>query len=173
MNPLFRKLNLGDLRVVHLIGAPSEFDAALQGLDGVTIKRKWSGRIEFAIEFVTTFAQVEAAASAFAAGAEGDALLWLAYPKGSSKRYSCEFNRDTGWARLGELGYEPVRQVAIDDDWTALRFRRADFIKVMTRNPDGALSATGRKKALAQRASRPPKPSATRTPRRTRDEPNR
>ena len=23
--------------------------------------------------------------------------LWVAYPKGSSKNYRCEFNRDTGW----------------------------------------------------------------------------
>ena len=48
--------------------------------------------------------------------------------------YKCDFNRDNGWTRLGELGFEPVRQVAIDDDWSALRFRRVGFIKTMTRS---------------------------------------
>ncbi len=48
--------------------------------------------------------------------AQGDAIIWFTYPKTSSKKYTCEFNRDTGWAVLGELGLEGVRQVAIDED---------------------------------------------------------
>jgi hypothetical protein len=43
-----------------------------------------------------------------------------------------------------------VRQVAIDEDWSALRFRKAEFIKAMKRNPDGAISALGREKAASQ-----------------------
>jgi hypothetical protein len=27
------------------------------------------------------------------------------------------------------LGFDTVRQVAIDDDWSALRFRRVEYIK--------------------------------------------
>jgi hypothetical protein len=30
---------------------------------------------------------------------------------------------------LKKLGFDTVRQVAIDEDWTALRFRRTEFIK--------------------------------------------
>jgi hypothetical protein len=63
------------------------------------------------------------------AGSEGDALLWFAYPKGTSKRYHCEFNRDTGWQVIRDAGFDSVRQVAIDEDWSALRFRRVEFIK--------------------------------------------
>jgi hypothetical protein len=32
---------------------------------------------------------------------------------------------------LGEYNLEPVRQVAIDKDWSALRFRRVDKIKTL------------------------------------------
>jgi len=71
--------------------------------------------------------------------------VWFAYPKGSSKRYECDFKRDTGWRTLGQAGFEPVRQIAIDEDWTTLRFRRAEFIKSMTRKR--ALSKTGKAKA--------------------------
>ena len=45
-------------------------------------------------------------------------------PKGTSKRYKSEIHRDTGWQAIGQAGFEPVRAVAIDEDWSALRFRR-------------------------------------------------
>jgi hypothetical protein len=60
---------------------------------------------------------------------------------------ACDFNRDTGWAALGAAGFEPVRMVAIDEDWSAVRFRRADFINTLTRDKVHTLSALGRKRA--------------------------
>jgi hypothetical protein len=59
-------------------------------------------------------------------------VIWFAYPKASSKRYRCEFNRDTGWAAVRAVGFDTVRQVAIDGDWSALRFRRIEYIKTPT-----------------------------------------
>lgn len=76
--------------------------------------------------------------------ANGDAVIWFCYPKGTSKKYKCEFNRDNGWAKLGERDWEPVRMVAIDEDWSALRFRKTDFIKTMTRST--AISKEGKKR---------------------------
>lgn len=49
-------------------------------------------------------------------------LLWFAYPKKTSTRYASDLGRDSGWETLGTLGYRPVRQIALDGDWTALRF---------------------------------------------------
>lgn len=46
-------------------------------------------------------------------------LLWLAYPKGNT----ADINRDTLWPIAGEYGLRPVTQIAIDDTWSALRFR--------------------------------------------------
>lgn len=62
-----------------------------------------------------------------------DQQVWMAYPKGSSKRYKSEINRDSGWSYLGEFEYETVRQIAIDEDWSALRFRKTKYVKIMTR----------------------------------------
>ena len=80
---------------------------------------------------------------------KGDGLIWFAYPKGTSKKYKCEFNRDSGWAELGKHGFEPVRLVAIDEDWSALRFRNAENIKTMTRS--FAIKKTGKKKVAESR----------------------
>ena len=74
----------------------------------------------------------------------------MAYPKSTSKKYKCEFNRDSGWPVLGAAGFEPVRMVAIDEDWSALRFRRVEHIKKMARNPEGAISTVGKRKASAR-----------------------
>lgn len=68
------------------------------------------------------------------------------YPKGSSKRYKCNFNRDTGWAALGNLGLEGVRMVAVNEDWSALRFRKVEYIKTLTRNSKMMFSEEGKKK---------------------------
>ena len=149
MTPLFNKLNLGPHRAVVVLNAPASFEAELAALDGVTVRRQpgRSATIPFAIAFVQTLADVEAAAAALLPKAAGDAVIWFAYPKGSSKRHRCEFNRDTGWAAVGAAGFESVRQVAIDEDWSALRFRRVEYVKKLTRDVSRALSQPGKTRA--------------------------
>ena len=56
-----------------------------------------------------------------------DGLLWLAYPKGSSK-IKTDVNRDRLWEALAFTGWRPVRQVSIDDTWSAMRFRPSDRV---------------------------------------------
>lgn len=150
MTPLFNKLNLGTARLIHVLDAPASFEAEIAELQGVEIRREVSGKVAFAMAFVRTLAEVERAARQLTGHAVDDPILWMAYPKASSKRYRCEFTRDTGWAALGAAGYEPVRMVAIDEDWSALRFRKVEHIRTMQRNPDGAISSAGRKKAGAR-----------------------
>jgi hypothetical protein len=147
MTPLFRKLNLGTQDTVHVLNAPESFELELNALQGVQISRSVPAEVDFAIAFAVTQAQLDTASSLLAKACRGDAVLWMAYPKGTSKKYKCEFSRDTGWTALGSAGFEPVRQVAIDADWSALRFRKVEYIRTMTRNPEGAISKAGRAKA--------------------------
>lgn len=46
-------------------------------------------------------------------------ILWVAYPKANK----ADINRDSLWPILGEYGMRPTGQVAIDEKWSALRFR--------------------------------------------------
>jgi hypothetical protein len=155
MTPLFKKLNLGAHREILVVGAPPGFEAELSAMEGLTVRRDPAAPspIPFALVFVTTRAEVEGAAG-WLPLAEGDAIVWFAYPKGTSKRYRCEFNRDNGWAAVGASGFEAVRQVAIDEDWSALRFRRVEYVKSLTRDPSRASSPAGK-----ARASKKPKRS--------------
>lgn len=146
VTPLFRKLNLKNSSEILVVNAPASFEPELRLLEGVAVQRQGDGldAITFALAFVTRQNEVDELAQAIALKLQGDGLLWFAYPKASSKNYTCEFNRDTGWMVLGNLGFEPVRQVAIDADWSALRFRRVKYIKSMTRDPKMAISREGR-----------------------------
>ena len=132
MPSILDKLNLTLQREIVVINAPASFEPELSALKDVVVLRdvKKAKAVHFAIAFATKYAEVDALSRALAAKAEGDALLWFAYPKGTSKRYKCEFNRDTGWDVLRGSGFDTVRAVAIDEDWSALQFRRVGFIKV-------------------------------------------
>ncbi len=147
MSPLFQKLNLGTHSVIHVLNAPKSFEPELALLKGVSVKRSVSGPATFAMAFVITQPELDAASTKLAAACLGDAILWMAYPKGTSKKYRCEFNRDSGWPILGAAGFEPVRMVAVDEDWSALRFRRVEHIKTLTRGREHRISKAGKKRA--------------------------
>lgn len=131
MSTVFHKLNLKDQRQILVLDAPASFEPELDDLDGVDVIRRLeeARAVEFALVFVTRRNELEWLSKALVAKAAGDAVLWFAYPKGTSKRYACDFNRNEGWDVLRGSGFDSVRQVAIDEDWSALRFRRIEYIK--------------------------------------------
>ena len=149
MTPLFKKLNLKEQKEIVVINSPDSFESELAGLTGVAILRSLAAanRVTFSLCFVTTREEINQIVDQLVAKIEGDATIWFAYPKGSSKKYKSEINRDKGWEMLGQHGFEPVRQVAIDQDWSALRFRRVVFIKSMTRSQKMAISQQGKAKS--------------------------
>jgi hypothetical protein len=150
MSPLFSKLNLKSQTEILVLNTPESFESELEALSGVSVLRDAKSAEEtlFLLAFVTKQKEVNEIAEIAAKQTQGDAVVWFAYPKGSSKKYKCEFNRDDGWEVLGKLGFEGVRQVAIDEDWSALRFRRVEFIKMMSRDKKRAISELGKARAI-------------------------
>ena len=145
----FAKLNLKDQKDIVIENAPASFESQIASLKGVTVRRSMADakQVEFSLTFATKQKEVDSLAKTVGRKAAGDAIVWIAYPKKSSKKYTCEFNRDSGWPSMGEAGFEPVRMVAIDEDWSALRFRRAEFIKNMTRPEEWRFSAHAKAEA--------------------------
>ena len=146
----FEKLNLKEQKQIVVLNSPASFEPELKTLRGVTVQRDLKSvvRIEFSLAFVTKQKEVDTLGKAIAKKVEGDAVVWFAYPKGSSKNYKSEINRDSGWRILGDAGFEPVRMVAIDEDWSAVRFRRAEFIKTLTRGKEHRMSSEGKARAV-------------------------
>jgi hypothetical protein len=131
MATLLDKLQLKGHENILVLGAPQSFEIELSRLPVLCVHRSIEdlAEIQFSLAFVTKQAEVDALVPKIAARAQGDAAVWFAYPKGTSKKYKCDFNRDTGWALLNEAGFDTVRSIANDEDWTGLRFRRKEYIK--------------------------------------------
>ena len=149
MTTLFKKLNFKDQKEILVLNAPTSFDSELSDIaEFAKIKKdiKKVKAIDFAIIFVLTQEQIDNAFELIFPKLSGDAVLWFCYPKGTSKKYKCDFNRDTGWETLGNYNLEGVRQVAIDEDWSALRFRKTEYIKTLTRQESYAISKDGKER---------------------------
>jgi hypothetical protein len=58
---------------------------------------------------------------------EPDSVLWLAYPKGTSK-VKTDINRDTIRVTSEGFGIKTVTAISIDDTWSGLRFRPIDKV---------------------------------------------
>ena len=80
-------------------------------------KRKYN----FVHLFVKNRAELGNYAEKAANSLDDDGYFWISYPKKSSKKYSSDISRDVGWEVLGQLNFEPVTQVSINEDWSALR----------------------------------------------------
>lgn len=147
MNPLFKKLNFKDQKEIVAINSPESFELDLNDMSKYSnVVKSIPSEIEFFIGFTTKQEELNQMIDNAAPNIKGDAIFWLCYPKMSSKKYTCEFNRDTGWTEIGKYDLEPVRAVAIDEDWSALRFRKIDYIKKFTRKAEHALSDKGKEK---------------------------
>ena len=83
MSPVFAKLNLGNQPEILVLDAPASFEPELAALAAVRVRRDLAevAAVSFALVFVTRQAALDAASVAVAAKAQGDALLWFAYPK--------------------------------------------------------------------------------------------
>lgn len=149
MTPTFKKLNYKAQKEICILNAPVEFAneiLAMQDITSIKTDPMYCEEIEFILTFVKTKDEIDQITPIIDKKLKGDGIVWFAYPKGTSKKYKVAISRDKGWGILGEVGFEGVRAVAIDKDWSALRFRRVDFIKVMTRNPNFAMTEKGKAK---------------------------
>jgi hypothetical protein len=132
MKELLDKLNYKGQERIALINAEENFERTLSGeLKDVVIDREIDPRYpySFIILFVKSISEVEHLTPMALHNLMADGVLWFCYPKKSSKKYHSDLDRDHGWNPLINAGLLGIRMVAIDDDWSALRFRNAKFIK--------------------------------------------
>ena len=154
LNAILKKLQYKLQPEILLVDAPHEFvsvvsdwkkTAAIQ-TDAVQGKH-----FNFAVVFVKTIKDVSAASRKYVKLLEPDAVFWMVYPKKTSKKYKSDITRDNGWQALGEMGYEGVSMISIDDDWSAFRFRKPDFIKTLKRRESMTLTEAGKSRAKASK----------------------
>ena len=132
MDDLLTKLNYKGQQRIAVINAGEKFLALVEKeLNGVQIDKNIDQRFpyEFIIIFVQHVPEVELVAPKALHNLTSDGILWFAYPKKTSKNISSDIDRDHGWEVLINRGFDKVRLISIDDDWSALRFRNVRFIR--------------------------------------------
>jgi len=132
MKKLLEKLNYRGKERIAIINAEESFLKAISDdLPDIIIDREIDPRYpyDFIIVFVKSVSEVESITPVATHNLLADGVLWFCYPKKTSKKYNSDIDRDHGWKVLNDSGLYGIRLVSIDDDWSALRFRNAKFIK--------------------------------------------
>ena len=113
------KLQIKDGQRVLIANKPSNVDLGLSPVV-TTDDPKTADAV---VAFVTRSAELDDVAAAAIDAGHRDQLAWVAYPKAG--KLGTDLNRDSLNAAMNEKELQAVRQVAVDDLWSALRFRPA------------------------------------------------
>jgi predicted SnoaL-like aldol condensation-catalyzing enzyme len=112
-----------------IVDAPSGYLDLLAPLpEGATVSSAMKGAYPFVQFFAAWKAEIRKAAPGLVKHAEAGALLWITYPKKSSGVAS-DLSREEVWDAMSDTGWRCVSNVAIDDVWSALRFRPLEDVK--------------------------------------------
>lgn len=131
MKDLLNKLNYKGQKRIAVINADESFlNTLAKVISDVQIDVEIDQRYpyEFMLIFVKLVSEIELLAPKALHNLISDGILWFAYPKKTSKIYASDIDRDHGWEVLIDRGLDKVRQVAINDIWSALRFRNIRYI---------------------------------------------
>ena len=125
---LVQKLQLKAGQRLVVINAPESYTERLAAeLPGIQMSQPDSHPADAVLLFARNLAEAEQLVPHGIRAVNEDGLLWVAYPKGSSG-LKTDINRDTLWRATEPTGWQPVRQVAIDQVWSAMRFRPAEKV---------------------------------------------
>ncbi len=123
VNPIVKKLGIKAGMRALVVAAPDGYLRRLTPLpEGVKIATKPTGTYEFVQFFATRMAHIEKTAPGLVQRATPGAVFWITYPKKTSGIDS-DLSRDILAAAMTDNGWRPVSIVALDDVWSALRFR--------------------------------------------------
>jgi hypothetical protein len=113
------KLQMRPGQSVALVNAPADFDAGDLG----DHHDAPDARADLVLVFASDGAALAGQTGTLASAAARGALTWIAYPKAG--KLGTDLNRDRVRERVAEHGLATVRQVALDDVWSALRLKSA------------------------------------------------
>src|SRR5512143_343573 len=119
---LAQKLQIKSGKLI-VINAPKGYTEQLtKELKDLTVSARASGQAEAVLLFVHSLAEATERAPKAGQLVKPGGMLWIAYAKGTSK-VKTDVNRDRLWAAIQPLGWQPIRQIALDEVWSAMRFK--------------------------------------------------
>jgi hypothetical protein len=124
-----RKLLIRPGQRVKAVNPPGDYVTLLGGLpDGAQVVPESAAEADIVHLFVRDQADLGESWPAVVAGLRPETTLWISYPR-RGPHVDTDINRDQGWAVVRAAGFDPVSQVAIDDVWSALRWRQDPVLR--------------------------------------------
>jgi hypothetical protein len=117
--PVAERLQVKGERRIAVVGA----SAALEKTVGAATARADLARADVVLLFASDRAGLEGKLPDVLRTMQEAAILWVAYPKLSSG-LAADLSRDIIHALAPGYGLDTVSQIAIDEDWSALRLKR-------------------------------------------------
>ena len=133
--PLAQKLQLLEVDAMLLINKPEKLNKKIFSPVQVVTNPNLQSKFQAVFLFSTNQSELGQHLDHCLEKADKQSLFWIAYPKKSGS-IETDITRDNGWDKITQLGFVPVRQVAVDDDWSALRFRKTTDIPKMVRGKE-------------------------------------
>jgi hypothetical protein len=90
--------------------------------DGVWLSDQLDGKFDWLQIFVKSESELVGMLARVISSLETDSLLWLTFPKGSSK-IQTDLTRDKGWDSLKGSGLKWINLVSVNATWSAFSLR--------------------------------------------------
>ena len=117
---LAKKLKLKPGVRAAVINAPENYLNELK--HDSDISQKLSGKFDWIQVFAKNKKELASFAPKAAAALKPDSMLWLSFPKGSSK-VQTDLTRDKGWEAIHDIDLKFITLVSVNDMWSAFAFR--------------------------------------------------
>ncbi|MDC3961786.1 YdeI/OmpD-associated family protein [Polyangium jinanense] len=157
-SPLSKKLQIKPDTRVLLLGAPDGRADLLEPLpEGASVSTAARGSFDVVVLFVEKAKELEKGGLKAISAVRQGGVLWIAYPKKSSK-VETDLTRDVGWNVIEEAGWGGVAQVAIDETWSALRFKPEATV-ARKENSAAAPGAMKKRAGAAKKTANVPAPA--------------
>jgi len=122
-SPVAKKLGMKPGMQALILAPPPGYLKLLAPLpDGFTISSTAQGTYPFVQVFATRLSEIRKLAGTLSKHAAPNALVWISYPKKTSEVES-DLSRDVIREAMSGTGWHTVSIVALDEVWSALRFR--------------------------------------------------
>jgi len=120
---LAKKLKIKAGQRAAVVNAPEGYLSALRPLpDGVELLDHVEGQVDWAQLFVKDKSELDRMAPQVIAALKPESLLWISYPKGTSK-IQTDLTRDKGWDTIQQAGLKWITLISVDETWSAFALR--------------------------------------------------
>ena len=117
---LAKKLKLKSGLSAAVINAPENYVDVLQ--HNTALSPTLNGKFDWIQIFVRDKAELDALAPKAAKALKPESMLWISFPKGSSK-IQTDLTRDKGWEVLQALDLKWITLVSVNETWSAFALR--------------------------------------------------